>query len=122
MDTRSKIVTADAVRDARPVLATGYFDVLTAHLVRELRAVRERYPEGPLAAAVLPCEGALLGQRARAEMLAALSVIDYVLIAEAQDSERLLESIAARETVRLEEADRLRNRQLRDHVRRRNSR
>jgi hypothetical protein len=112
VDTRAKIVSAEAVRASVPVAVAGYFDVLTGDLVRELRAIRDRHPATPLLAIVLPCPDALLEQRARAELAAALAVIDYVLIAETEDSEAL-----ASHVIHLEEADRERNRRLRDHVR-----
>ena len=95
MDTRSKIVTAGTLPDVRPVAVTGYFDVLTADLIRELRAIRAREPEAPLAAVVLPGGDSLLQQRARAELMAAVAVIDYVMIAETEDLEALLASMGS---------------------------
>lgn len=121
MDTRSKIVTAARLHELRPLAVTGYFDVLTVDLIREFQRIRANGPEAIIAAIVLPCGDQLLGQRARAEMTAALAVIDYVLIAESEDSEALLAEIEARASVRLEAADRDRNRKLREHVRRRHS-
>jgi hypothetical protein len=112
VDTRSKIVSIGAVRASGAVAVAGYFDVLTGDLVRQLRAIRDRYPGTPFAAVVLPDPDALLGHRARAELAAALAVIDYVLITEIEDSEALGFSV-----IHLEEADRERNRRLREHVR-----
>ena len=86
MDTREKIVDlaraaqiAAALRSggARVRLLTGYFDVLTPELVRRLRAVTGGRP---VMAAVLDPVRPLLPARARAELAASLSMIDYVIL------------------------------------------
>ena len=51
-----------------------------------------------------------------AEMVAALRVVDYVVIANEKDRDALIECLAPREVVSLEAADAARVRQLRDHV------
>src|SRR5215469_6752667 len=80
VDTRSKIVTAGQVPPAA-TLVTGYFDVLRVEHVRALQQVRDRTGDHPLVVAVLPRQRELFHQRARAEMVAALRMVDYVLIA-----------------------------------------
>jgi len=70
---------------------------------------------------VLPWEEAYMSQRARAEMAAALRVIDYVVAADMGDAAALVAALGPAEVVRLEAADRRRNRELIEHVHRRNS-
>jgi len=117
MDTRSKILTLAEAMELRPpgAVVAGYFDVLRAEDARELAAVRHH----PLLVAVLPLSNEVLSQRARAELVAALRVVDYVVIADCGDAERLIESLEPVEFVRLEAADRSRARQLMEHVHRR---
>jgi glycerol-3-phosphate cytidylyltransferase-like family protein len=71
---------------------------------------------------VLPLAGELLSQRARAELVAALRVVDYVVTADDGDVERLTESLKPAEVARLEAEHARRNalwaRQLREHVHR----
>jgi hypothetical protein len=114
MDTRRKILTLDAaLRLPRGTLTlvTGTFDALRADHTRDL-AVLPR----PVLAVVLPLEGELVPQTARAEMTAALRVIDYVVIAGNQDLDALVEALIPRELVRLETKDAARVQQLIRHV------
>lgn len=117
MDTRSKILTMEAAL-ALPrgavTLAAGFFDALRAEHVRELAKL-----ERPVLAVVLPCPDELVPQRARAEMVAALRMIDYVVIAGEGDADVLSARLAPRATARLEAGDALRVRQLIEHVHRR---
>ena len=124
MDTRIKILSLDAARRLAPppVLAAGYFDVLRAAHVRELAELRRRFPGSPLVAAVLPLAGALLDQRARAELAAALRVVDYVVIPERPDVYTLAETLQPAFIARMEAADASRARQLTEHVLRRQNR
>jgi bifunctional ADP-heptose synthase (sugar kinase/adenylyltransferase) len=118
MDTRSKILTAAAALELEPrplAVVTGYFDILRAGHARDLGQVRNH----PLLVAVLPLAGELLPQRARAELVAALRVVDYVVIADDGDVERLVDGLRPVEFVRLEAADARRARQLIEHVHRR---
>ena len=123
MDTRSKILTlAQAASLPGPLaVATGWFDVLRAAHVRDLDALRLRAAGAKLLAIALPVSGEILPQRARAELLAALRVIDYVVIADAADADRLAVSLHPVEILRLEAADARRARELREHVHRRQS-
>ncbi len=108
MDTRGKIGPVDGIPDGCTIV-TGYFDVVLAADVRELAALRR-----PIAAIVLPLEGELLPQRARAELAAALRIIDYVALAS--------EGNVPAQSIHLE-ADQLRRaRELKEHVRRRQTR
>jgi bifunctional ADP-heptose synthase (sugar kinase/adenylyltransferase) len=106
MDTRSKIITV-----------TGYFDVLLAAHARELSVLPR-----PLLVLVLPLAGELMAQRARAEMAAGLRMVDYVVIADTTDADALCERLRPTQIVRMEAADALRTRQLREHVRNRQTR
>ena len=114
MDTRSKILSRDeALRLPRDTvtLVSGYFDGLRAAHVQDLAALR-----APVLVAVLPLDGELLPQSARAEMVAALRMVEYVVIANEKELDALIEGLAPRELVRLEAADAARVRQLKDHV------
>jgi bifunctional ADP-heptose synthase (sugar kinase/adenylyltransferase) len=124
VDTRTKILTlAAATRLPAPLtIATGLFDVLRAAHVRELRQAREAIPGARLLVVVLPWEDALLEQRARAEMAAALHMVDYVVIANSEQARALIDALQPARLVRLEAADEGRVRQLREHVRRRQTR
>lgn len=102
MDTRTKILTAaEARRIAGPVtLATGCFDVLREESLQELEALAA----SPLLVAVLPLEGALLGQRARAELVAGLRMVDYVIAASQDEVEELIRALKPERVARLEAA------------------
>jgi bifunctional ADP-heptose synthase (sugar kinase/adenylyltransferase) len=121
MDTRSKILTlAQAASLTGPLaMVTGYFDILRAAHIRDLEALRQRAGGAKLLAVVLPAPGEILTQRARAELVAALRVIDYVVIADAAAAHRLADSLQPVELVRLEAADARRARELREHAHRR---
>jgi len=128
VDTRTKILTPQAARELRLprlVVVTGYFDLLRAAHVCDLEAVRCRTAAGAMLAIVLPWDQAVLGQRARAEMAAALRVLDYVVIPDENDVESgvsaLLAALHPIEVVRLEMADARRNRELIEHVQQRHS-
>jgi len=115
MDTRRKIVAADLV-PAGCCVVTGYFDVLQAGDIRDLSALPR-----PVAAVVLPFSDELLSQRARAELAAALRVIDYVVIADDPNADGLLERLRPGQIVRLEATQASRTSQLKEHVRKRQS-
>jgi len=124
MDTRTKILSLEAARSLRVprlVVIAGYFDLPRAAHVREIEAIRQRIGAGALMAVVLPWEEAFLSQRARAEMAAALRVIDYVVAIDNGDLEALVGALGPADVVRLEAADTRRNRELIEHVHRRHS-
>jgi bifunctional ADP-heptose synthase (sugar kinase/adenylyltransferase) len=118
MDTRSKILTPAAARllPAPLAVATGYFEILRAELLGELREARERAAGAALMAVVLPLANGAQDQRARAELAAGLRMVDYVVIAEEEDPRALIDSLKPVATVRLEEAEARRARELRDQV------
>ena len=75
MDTRTKILTAEAAPRACTVV-TGAFDPVLAEDARELAEIRANHPDGPLLVVVLPLPGELLPCRARAELVAALRMVE----------------------------------------------
>ncbi len=118
MDTRKKIVSAfDVPRNATVV--TGTFDVMRAADAQQLAETRGRAPGRPFAVVILPLEDALMNPRARAEVVAALRMVDYVLIADDAHPDALLASLQPAELVRLESVHADRKRQLIEHVHRR---
>jgi bifunctional ADP-heptose synthase (sugar kinase/adenylyltransferase) len=123
MDTRTKIVTPEAALDApRPVLlVTGRFDILRAEMARDLAAARQRTGARTLAVAIRPLADELLPTAARAEMAAALRVVDYVFAVPDGDLTSLAATLQPTEIIDLEEADAQRKRQLIEHVHSRHS-
>ena len=126
MDTRSKIITVEAAialagGGRSTVLVTGFFDVLLAAHVRELARARESLPDAVLLVAIAEPQHPLLNTRARAEMVAALAMVDYVVSLEEPPIESLLAAFPADRIVRLEAAHQQHMRELIEHVRRRQS-
>jgi len=124
MDTRHKIVEphhalalAQDLRAKGVKIVTGYFDVLVAEHVRRLWEIKNG--SGTLIVVVLDPPEPLLAGRARAELVAALGVVDYVVPAGEQAARQLLSYFTASEIVREESADLLRARRLSEHVKRR---
>jgi bifunctional ADP-heptose synthase (sugar kinase/adenylyltransferase) len=119
MDTRDKIVTPEALPALglnAPAVATGYFDVLGPEHVAELEALAGA---GPLVVVVLPLDGELLAERTRAELVAALRAVDYVVAAKDPDPSGLLDLLRPSRVARLETADLRRRHELIEDVRRR---
>ena len=88
MDTRAKILSLESALDQACRLkqkgrtltvVTGYFDVLLAAHARDLEAVRMRTGSDCLMVVLLPRTPCLLSDRARAEVVAGLAMIDYVV-------------------------------------------
>jgi bifunctional ADP-heptose synthase (sugar kinase/adenylyltransferase) len=126
VDTRTKIITledaAALVHGGRPaVLVTGHFDVLLAAHVHEVGRVRAGLPDAVLLVALTTPEQPVLDARARAEMVAALEVVDYVVSLDDQQMQALLAAFPADRIVRLEAAHEPRRRELIQHVHRRQS-
>jgi glycerol-3-phosphate cytidylyltransferase-like family protein len=132
VDTRNKILTLDAALalDAWPlILVTGTFDVVRPGLIAQLDAARTSMLPPPsrcsvlrsrttaLVAVVMPSKFDWLPVRARAELAAALRMVDYVVIAESAEFESLVETLHPTAVVRIEEDDERRARQLIEHVR-----
>jgi bifunctional ADP-heptose synthase (sugar kinase/adenylyltransferase) len=118
MDTRTKILSAEMAPHGCTVV-TGTFDVLQAEDARELAEIRSSHEQRPLLVVVLPLTDPLLPQRARAELVAALRMVDYVVTADDTAAESLLASLEPAQLVRLEEVHAVRKRQLMEHVQRR---
>jgi bifunctional ADP-heptose synthase (sugar kinase/adenylyltransferase) len=81
LDTRSKIVPLDQIRilqDRTARWISGHFDPLLAEHVGRLRRARE--PGSLLVVEVTNPARPLLSQRARAELVAALAMVDYVVL------------------------------------------
>ena len=82
LDTRKKIVGREELElrlDDRPVRwIAGHFDPLLAEHVRWL--AEERHPGTALVVEVTNPPQPLLAQRARAELVAALSMVDFVIL------------------------------------------
>jgi glycerol-3-phosphate cytidylyltransferase-like family protein len=121
MDTRNKILTADAARAlAGPLtVVTGYFDMLRAEHARELEAIRGQAGACTLLALVLPYAGAVFDIHARARMVAALRMVDYVLVADELDADELVKSLRPQTVIHLEADDARRNREIAERIRRR---
>jgi bifunctional ADP-heptose synthase (sugar kinase/adenylyltransferase) len=126
MDTRNKIIPPDRAaalagelrdRGAALKVVTGYFDVLVADHIRRLREIADG--SGAVFALVLDPPQPMLPKGARAELVAALAVIDYVVPAEEQAARELLTHFHPGEIVREESADLLRASRLTEHVQRR---
>ena len=89
MDTRSKIVSIEEARqrtgDSRALWLTGHFDPLLAEHARNLR---ERVSPGQtLVVEITNPENPLMPQHARAELVAALEAVDYVVLGNGAQSD-----------------------------------
>jgi len=125
MDTRTKTLTPAALAALDPqrplLLATGRFDILRVEAVRDLAAWRQRTGARSLLVVVRQYDGELVPAGARAEMAAALRVVDYVLLAEDEDMETLAAALQPAEIMELEDSETDRTRELIEHVRSRRS-
>jgi bifunctional ADP-heptose synthase (sugar kinase/adenylyltransferase) len=123
MDTRAKIIDAQRAaalaqelraRGTSLKLITGYFDVLIAEHVRRLREIHNG--SGAVFVVIIDPPAPVLAARARAELVAALAMVDYVVPAGEQAVGELLAQFRASEIVQEETADLLRARRLAEHV------
>jgi glycerol-3-phosphate cytidylyltransferase-like family protein len=121
VDTRNKILTsAGAYGLPGPLtLVTGYFDVLRAGHARELQQARDRASDRKLLVAVITYPGELIDGQSRAELVAALRMVDYVVTANHDELDGFIERLRPAEIVRLEAADLGRRRRLIEDVQRR---
>jgi bifunctional ADP-heptose synthase (sugar kinase/adenylyltransferase) len=117
VDTRTKILTQELARAAAAecraagkavTLVTGFFDPLVAAHPRRLEELARA--GAALFVSIQDPPHPLLPARARAELVAALRVVDYVMLGGA---------IAADAVFHEEDADRLRTQELTKHVRER---
>ena len=123
LDTRTKIRTAaqaaalrlEAAAGKRPLRAvTGHFDPL---LVEHARLLGEfARPEAWVVAVVTPSADPLLGVRARAELMASLSAVDYVFAAGAGEVDAILADLTPEAVLRCEADDVRRTAELIAHV------
>jgi bifunctional ADP-heptose synthase (sugar kinase/adenylyltransferase) len=117
VDTRTKIVSAAeaaGIAAAGATVVTGYFDpLLAAHAERLMELKREGLP---LLVAIADPENPILPGRARAELVAGLAVVDYVM----ESADGFAPGLAP--NFRLEQEDRERLEDLIEHVHSRQSR
>ena len=127
MDTREKIIDSEKAAARATDLrrqgtslrvVTGHFDVLVTEHIRRLSEIARGADK--LFVVVLDPPVALLSARARAELVASLAMVDYVVPIGEQASEQWLSSFTAKEIVREESADLVRADRLKQHVQRRN--
>jgi len=114
VDTRSKIISVDSLDDlrrraSRLKVVTGHFDPLLAAHARRLAALKQ--PGETLVVVITEPDRPLLPAPARAELVAALAVVDCVMLAGA-DLEQLLARLKPDELVREEAADEARRADL----------
>lgn len=95
------------------VLVAGWFDVLRAADARELEQAGR-----PLLVVVLPHADETLAAAARAEMVAAIRVVDYVVTADHDALEGLIERLQPATVARLEAVHADRARRLMEDVQR----
>jgi len=79
VDTRSKIIDpagAARIAESGGAVVSGYFDPMTASHAARLAQLKSGGK--PLLVLIASPEGAILPARARAELVAGLSVVDYV--------------------------------------------
>jgi hypothetical protein len=111
LDTRSKILDGAAARQRAQsaMVISGHFDPLTAAHARRLAELKR--PGTPLLVAIATPPDMILPARARAELVAALAVVDHV----AESADGLTPA------VRLEDEDETRRAALIRHVHARQS-
>lgn len=119
LNTRTKIVSLETAlsRDGRIAVVSGYFDPLIAEHVRRLRELRHGFD--CLIVSVADPPAPILEASARAELLAALAIVDYVVV---PSEPQVLDGLAQRPNITVfheEAADAERFKRLAEHVRRR---
>jgi hypothetical protein len=121
LDTRSKIIGREEAlsrirRRAGSVIVTGYFDPVTVAHARRLRQISAEYSGIAVFLSDLPQP--ILPARARAELLAAMRIVDCVVLPQERASQPLDPEIPV---LREEEADETRLRRLIEHVHQRHA-
>lgn len=94
MDTRSKITTVNAIQEGDVEWVAGYFDPLLTEQIRRLRSLKR--DGAKLGVIVRNPPTPLLSQRARAELVAALGIVDYVLLDDAGVQAHWLDDLPVR--------------------------
>jgi bifunctional ADP-heptose synthase (sugar kinase/adenylyltransferase) len=129
LDTRSKIIPLEAAlelavrlrRDGRKLLVvSGSFDVLLAGHARDLEKVRKGTGASIVVVVLTPPGVPLLSDRARAELVAALYMVDYVVTAGEGSLEKFFKNLPA-EAILRQAADEGPTRLLMTHVHRRHN-
>lgn len=123
MDTRTKIrpvaqaaaLRREAAEQRRPLrVATGHFDPLQ---IEHARLLGEFARTGAwLVIVVTPSENPLLTLRARAELVAALAVVDHAFAADAGQVDAILADLAPEAVLHCEADDKRRTAELIAHV------
>jgi glycerol-3-phosphate cytidylyltransferase-like family protein len=130
VDTRQKIIPAEeAVAAARRldasgrrlVVVIGHFDPLLCAHARALGQVRNGTGSPVVMVVLVPTEAPLLGERARAEMAAALDVVDYVVIMGRDNFGEFVDRLAAEQVILRQGEDENLKRSLIEYVQRRHS-
>jgi D-glycero-beta-D-manno-heptose 1-phosphate adenylyltransferase len=128
VDTRTKILSPAAATEAaaacrsagkRICAVSGYHDPLTAGHARLLAAAGE--PGGALFIIVADPPRPVLPARARAELVAGLAIVDYVVLPGGEGADSVLETLNADVVYREEAADQRRTADLIRHVQSRQS-
>ncbi len=123
MDTRAKVLTsAEATATAKRLrsegkllkMVSGCFDPLVAEHARRLESLRDA--RAALMVAIVDSPRPILPATARAELVAALQVVDYVVVPEGGDLAELPSRLGASEVVHGEAADLELTRKLVRHV------
>lgn len=116
LDTRRKIVAPEAISRSQPiVLVSGFFNPLLASHASRLETLRR---DGwRLAVLLSDPPDPVLPLQARAELVAALRAVDYVVVADGAATDHNSESeiilrVQPAEIVREQEADQRRTREL----------
>jgi len=106
VDTRTKILTVEQTHEIlrvsgrRIAVVTGYFDPVLADIAERLEEIRES--KDALLAIVTEPPHPILPQRARAELLAGLAAVDYVV---APENGELLDADFTQAAIHEEAAD-----------------
>ena len=125
MDTRCKILSRESALEnacrakqqgRKLTVVTGYFDVLSAGHVRGLKDVRNSTADHVLMVVLLPPPEPVLPARARAELVASLSMVDYVVTETESSVEEFIEQLPADEVISQQTADETQTRLLVEHV------
>ncbi len=123
MDTRKKIISLrdaaevaarERIRGKRVVVDVGYYDPVTAEHARRLEALRQN--ECVLLAVVVDPPEPLLETRARAELVAALRAVDYVVAAGSEPPGDFLTLLEGAAVNRSEQTDLELRQRLIEHV------
>jgi hypothetical protein len=114
LDTRAKIVSSQSISPTGEggTVVIGYFDPLFAANVIRLNEICDR---APITAVVADRADALLPLRARAELVAALTCVERVILCE-EDASQIASRLQATRIFDEREADEQRARDLSAHI------